>query len=265
MTDSSMRIPILISGARGRMGQAIWRLASADPELLVVGGLERPEEAARGGGEGGPPIFADLAAANAPEGTVLIEFTAPEATVEHVRQAAELGLKAVVGTTGLSPDQLDALHAAALKTAVLQAANMSVGINVLLDTVEKLARRLSDYDIEIVEMHHRHKADAPSGTALALAEAAAEGRGAALAEIASYGRHGLAGARPAGEIGVHAVRGGDVVGDHTVIFAGAGERIEVGHKASSRDTFAAGALRAAKYLAGRSPGFYTMRDALGLE
>lgn len=264
MSDSvSFPLPILVSGARGRMGQAIWRLAAADPEVRIAGGLEQAERA----GQTQPaeaPVVTDLPALHAPKGAVLIEFTTPEATVRHVEQAAELGLKVIVGTTGLTASQMDVLRAAAQKTAILQAANMSVGVNVLLDVVEKLARTLQDYDIEIVEMHHRQKVDSPSGTALALARAAASGMGADLEEVARYGREGQVGARPSREIGIHAVRGGDVVGDHTVMFAGLGERVEVIHKASSRDTFAAGALRAAKFLAAQGPGFYTMRDALGL-
>lgn len=256
--------PVIISGVRGRMGQAIWRLAAADPEFRIVGGLEHVARTGEATVASEAPIVSDLAALAAPAGTILVEFTTPEATVEHARLAAERGLRLVVGTTGLTAAQMEELRAAARATAVLQAANMSVGVNVLLDVVERLARTLAGYDIEIVEMHHRQKVDAPSGTALALARAAAAGLGENLDEIARHGRQGQTGARPAREIGLHALRGGDVVGDHTVIFAGLGERVEITHKASSRDTFAAGALRAARFLAGQGPGFYTMRDALGL-
>ncbi len=263
MSRSDSPTSVVISGARGRMGQAIWRLAVADTELRIVGGLEQPGKTA-GAKPDEMPMAGDLPTLNAPAGAVLIEFTTPAATVEHVRLAAEIGMKVVVGTTGLTDDQMAVLREAAKKTAILQAANMSVGVNVLLDVVEKLARTLQGYDIEVVEMHHRQKVDSPSGTALALARAAAAGMGENLEDVIRNGRDGQVGARPAREIGMHAVRGGDVVGDHTVMFAGIGERVEVTHKASSRDTFAAGALLGAKWLAKQQPGLYSMRDALGL-
>ncbi len=262
--------PIIVSGALGRMGQAILRLAAADPAVVIAGGLEAPAQVtATGGTLFGPggvkvPVAATLDALAPRPGSVLIEFTAPAATRENVARAAQLGVAAVVGTTGLAPDDHEALAMAAQKVPVLVAANMSLGVNLLLDVVSRLAASLPDYDIEMVETHHRRKKDAPSGTALARARAAAAGRGGELETVANYGREGITGERPPGGIGIHAVRGGDVVGDHQLIFAGEGERIEVIHRASSRDTFAAGAIRAARHLAGRPAGLYSMRDVLGL-
>jgi 4-hydroxy-tetrahydrodipicolinate reductase len=242
------------------MGQALLRLAQADAGLTVVGSVDK--------GEGTPgssvQAAASLAQLNPPAGSVLIEFTHPEATIHHVREAAALGVNVLVGTTGFSASERAELEQSAARAALIIAANTSLGVNVLLGVVEQLARTLGDYDIELVEMHHRLKKDAPSGTAVALAEAAARGREVKLADVARNGRDGFTDVRPAGEIGIHAVRGGDVVGEHTMTFAGPGERIEVVHRAHSRDTFAAGALQAAKWLSGRPAGLYTMRDVLGI-
>ena len=260
---------VVISGALGRMGQALLRLGAADPAIRIVGALEAAGKISGPHGSKpltpcGIPLAESLDALSAPPASVLVEFTTPEATVENVRACARIGLKAVVGTTGLKDEELAVLREASEQTAILFASNMSVGVNVLLGTVEKLASVLADFDIEIVEMHHRHKKDAPSGTALSLARAAAAGRGKDFTEVACYGREGMTGERPAAQIGIHAVRGGDVVGDHTVIFAREGERIELVHRAHSRDTFAAGALRAARFLADKPKGLFSMKDALGL-
>ncbi len=195
---------------------------------------------------------------------VLIDFTEPGATMSRIREAALLHTPVVIGTTGFSPEQRSEISDISKHVPILLSANMSLGINLLLDMVQNLAARLPDYDIEITETHHRLKKDAPSGTALALARAAAAGREANLEDVAVHGRTGLMGERPPSEIGLHAIRGGDVVGDHTVLFAGQGERIELTHKASSRDTFAAGALFAAQFLATQPPGLYTMRQALAI-
>ena len=200
---------------------------------------------------------------------VLIDFTRPEGTLAHLAACARHGTGAVVGTTGLSAAQKAKLAELARRVPVVFAPNMSVGVNVLLALVETAARQLGPgYDIEIVEMHHRHKVDAPSGTALALGEAAARGAGRTLADCAVYAREGVTGERKAGTIGFAALRGGDVVGEHTVIFAGAGERVELSHKAASRQNFAAGALRAAHFVAARrvagKPGLADMRDVLGI-
>ena len=241
---------VVISGPRGRMGQAIQRLATGDDTLTILATLDSTS----------PPNalekLQDAASA------VLVEFTTPEATLEHVKAAAELGMNAIVGTTGFSLDQRAQLERFANCIALIVAPNTSVGVNVLLGVVQQLAGALPAYDIELVEMHHRLKKDAPSGTAVALAEAASKGRSVALADVVKHGREGLTGERPAGEIGIHSLRGGDVAGEHTMTFAGPGERIEIVHRAHSRDTFAAGALLAAKWLAGRKPGLYTMRDVL---
>lgn len=262
--------PIIVTGACGRMGRSILRLASANPAFTIVAGLETAECVAAMNGnlslEGtGVRLFDNLAACDPPEQCVLVDFSAPAATARFAAEAASAGVGIVCGTTGLSPAANDALAAAASRVPVLVAANMSLGVNVLLDVAHRLAATLADYDLEIVEMHHRRKKDSPSGTALALARAAAEGRGVVLDGVAAYGREGMVGERPSGEIGIHAVRGGDVVGDHMMIFATDGERVEIGHRASSRDTFAAGALRAAAFLCGRPAGGYTMRDVLGLD
>lgn len=254
---------VVISGPHGRMGEALCRLASAGEQYNLVGALVRP---------GSPieaqnyPLFHRLAEAKekAEGPLVLIDFTSPEATMERLEEAAELGVPVVIGTTGFSAEQVEQVVKFGERIPVLLSANMSLGVNLLLDVVESLARRLPEYDIEITETHHRLKKDAPSGTALLLGRAAAQGRDWNLDEVLANGREGLVGERPARQIGMHALRGGDVVGDHTVLFAGLGERVEVTHKASSRDTFASGALFAAKYLAKQGAGFYNMRDALGL-
>ena len=195
----------------------------------------------------------------------VIDFTTPAATKIHAELAASTGKALIIGTTGLNDDVRATIAAAAKKTVIIQAPNMSVGVNVLLALTEKLAATLgTDYDIDILEMHHRHKVDAPSGTALGLGEAAAKGRKVALTDVARTTRDGQVGARPTGEIGFATLRGGDVVGDHTVVFAADGERIEITHKASSRAIFAKGAVRAALWTKARTPGLYSMRDVLGL-
>ncbi len=195
----------------------------------------------------------------------VIDFTKPDLLDLHADLAARHGTALIVGTTGLDAAARAVLNAAARKVPVVQAANMSVGVTLLGQLVKQLAARLEPeiFDIEIVEMHHRHKVDAPSGTALALAEAAAQGRAVSLADVARKTRDGQIGARPQGEIGISTLRGGDVVGDHTVIFAADGERIEITHKASSRAIFARGAVKAALWAAGRPPGLYSMIDVLG--
>lgn len=195
----------------------------------------------------------------------VIDFTVPAATKAHAEFAAAAGKALIIGTTGLGDDVNGVIAAAAKKAVIVQAPNFSVGVNVLLALTEKLAGTLgADYDIDILEMHHRHKVDAPSGTALGLGAAAAKGRKVALKDVARTVRDGQVGARPSGEIGFATLRGGDVVGDHSVIFAGDGERVELTHKASSREIFAKGAVRAALWCAGKKPGLYSMRDVLGL-
>jgi len=259
---------VAIAGAGGRMGQALIEAVLADRELQLVAALDAAGSAALGRVAGPVKIGADLGALAAAD--VLVDFTRPEGTLAHLEACARHGTGAVVGTTGLTEAQKAALAALAQRIPVVFAPNMSVGVNVLLTLVETAARRLGPaYDIEIVEMHHRHKVDAPSGTAIALGEAAARGAGRSLAECAVYAREGATGERKAGTIGFAALRGGDVVGEHTVIFAGAGERVELAHRAASRQNFAVGALRAAHFVAARraaqQAGLADMREVLGLD
>ena len=268
-------VRIAIAGAGGRMGQALIAATLADPALTLVAATDVPASACLGGDAGAPAgrqtgiaVTSDVeAAVRAAE--VLIDFTRPEGTMAHLAACVASGCAMVIGTTGLSTEQKAAIAAAAARIPVVLAPNMSVGVNVVLDLVEAAARSLGPgYDIEIVEMHHRHKIDAPSGTALGLGEAAARGAGRALAECAVYAREGVTGERVPGTIGFAALRGGDVVGEHTVIFAGSGERVEIAHRATSRQNFAGGALRAARYVAGLraagQPRLATMKDVLGL-
>jgi 4-hydroxy-tetrahydrodipicolinate reductase len=212
----------------------------------------------------GTLITTDLAEAAA-QSDVVIDFSAPEGTVENARTATQVGCAVVVGTTGLKEaDKLAIAELARTGGRILMAPNMSVGVNLLFHLCAKVAPLLgADYDIEVVEMHHRHKVDSPSGTALALGEAAAKGRGVSLSNAARRVRDGQVGPRPVGEIGFATLRGGDVVGDHTVIFAADGERVELTHKASSRQIFARGAVRAALWGRGKAPGLYSMQDVLG--
>jgi 4-hydroxy-tetrahydrodipicolinate reductase len=269
---STQPVPVLIAGAAGRMGRMLVTLAAADPALRLAGGIEMPGHRDLGTDIGrlagiadvGVPLT-DALPTGRLDGAVLIEFTAPEPSLEHLRQAAKQGFAVVLGTTGFSPSQQQEVERLAASVACMQAPNMSLGVTVLLGLVEEAARRLGPaFDIEISETHHRRKKDAPSGTALGLARAAAAGRSAKLEDWAVYGREGLVGERPTEQIGVLALRGGDVVGDHTVHFFGVGERVEITHRAQSRDSFAAGALRAAAWVSGRPPGLYSMRDVLGL-
>jgi 4-hydroxy-tetrahydrodipicolinate reductase len=266
---------VAIAGAGGRMGQALIEATLATTDLRLGAALEVPGNAFVGRDAGerfgratGVTVGTDVAAALA-AADVLIDFTRPEGTLAHLSACTRAGVAAVVGTTGLDPAQKEALAAHARTIPVVFAPNMSVGVNVLIALVEEAARRLAgDFDIEIVEMHHRHKVDAPSGTALRLGEAAAAGAGRRLADCAVYARQGVTGERPADAIGFATLRGGDVVGEHTVIFAGPGERVELTHRAASRGNFAAGALRAARYAAARRTegraGLFDMRDVLGL-
>jgi 4-hydroxy-tetrahydrodipicolinate reductase len=271
-----MATRVAIAGAGGRMGQALVEAVLADPGLALAAAIDVAGSplAGRDAGERfgrttGVVVGADADAA-AQTADVLIDFTRPEGTLVHLDACTRHRCAAVVGTTGLSEAQKARLAAVAQVIPIVYAPNMSVGVNVLLALTEAAARRLGPaYDIEIVEMHHRHKVDAPSGTAIALGEAAARGAGRALADCAVYAREGVTGERKPGTIGFAALRGGDVVGEHTVIFAGAGERVELSHKAASRQNFASGALRAAHFVAARraagKTGLSDMRDVLGIE
>ena len=238
-----------IVGAAGRMGRA------------VATAIEETEGARLAGGAGHDDDVGALARAS----DVLVDFSAAAALEANLAAAAEAGVPIVVGTTGLGEDAEALIEAAAARVAVLRSANMSLGVNLLAHLVREAAARLGDdWDIEIAEMHHRHKADAPSGTALLLGRAAAEGRGVDLAAVSDRGRDGMTGPRAPGHIGFAALRGGSVAGDHQVIFAAEGERIELGHRAESRDIFARGAVRAALWLAGKRAGRYAMTDVLGI-
>ena len=264
-------VRIAVIGAAGKMGRAIVRAIAEGPGAKLVAAIDRAGSPELGGDAGtlagvavqGVTVQAQLPAAGASD--VWIDFSAPAATVANARAAAAAGTAIVIGTTGLSPADKEIVATSARTVPVVLAPNMSVGVNVLLRLVADAARALGPgYDIEIVEAHHRAKRDAPSGTALRLAEAVAEATGRDLGKTARYERHGDIGPRTTEEIGIQTIRGGDVVGDHTVYFLGLGERVEITHKASSRDTFARGAVRAAQWLAGKSPGLYDMRDVLGL-
>jgi 4-hydroxy-tetrahydrodipicolinate reductase len=242
-----MTLRIGIAGIDGRMGREIAALAAQDRDIAIVGGISRSPA------NDSWPIFTNPANF-VREIDVLIDFTSPEGAVEHARACAADGVPFVTGTTGLSREQSDALRAAAAVTAVFQAANMSPGVNALLAVLPLLSRALADYDVEIVETHHRHKVDAPSGTALALASAITAGSGD-LASRANFGRRGDS-PRAAGEIGIHAVRGGGNPGEHVVILAGDGEEVRLSHRAFGRAAYAQGALRAAKLIVDRPAGWY---------
>ena len=261
-----------IVGCAGRMGRMVAAQILATDGCVLAGGTEQP------GSEHIGADIAELAGASAAGVTVgdnpgamiaavdaVIDFTVPAATVAHAAFAAEHGVILVAGTTGLDVEQQQAIDAAAAKTAIVHAANMSVGVTLALGLTTQVASILGDdYDIEIVEMHHRHKVDAPSGTALALGRAAAEGRGVDLEAVSERVRDGITGPRKAGDIGFATLRGGDVVGEHSVVFAAEGERIELTHKASSRTLFARGAVRSALWCEGKPAGLYSMADVLGL-
>jgi 4-hydroxy-tetrahydrodipicolinate reductase len=257
-----MSISIVVVGALGRMGSTIAGLVRKDPELTLVGVVERPTCVSQ------LDKFVCSAGASLDEvlpqakDAVIIDFTAPEATVEAAKAAARHGNPMVAGTTGLSGRQLKELEEAAKQIPLLWSPNMSVGVNVLMKVLPELTRLLGEpYDMEIVELHHNQKKDSPSGTALKLAECLAQARGWDLEETGTYCRHGVIGARPKKELGVQSIRGGDVVGVHTVYFMGPGERIEITHQAHSRENFAQGALRAAKWLAGQAAGrLYSFAD-----
>lgn len=261
---------VAIAGAGGRMGRMLLNLATAHPDLSVAAAFDvtghpvvgEDVGSLAGSAPSGVAVTDDAAAAYA-AADVVIEFTLPDPSLEHLRLAAEHQTAVVLGTTGFRPDQQAEIDQIATKIPLLQASNMSVGVTVLTQVVEDVARRLGGaFDIEIVETHHRKKKDAPSGTALTLAQAAARGRDADLETWATHGRSGIVGERPDEEIGIMALRGGDVVGDHTVYFYGTGERLELTHRAQSREAFASGAVRAAAWIAGKSPGAYSIRDVL---
>ena len=262
---------VVIAGSAGRMGRALLECVFQAPDLRLHAALERSDSPFLGKDAGeslgtpcGVRITDDIAAALT-RAHVLIDFTRPEGTLLHLRACVQAGVNMVVGTTGLSAEQKLQVKQATERVAVVMAPNMSVGVTLLLKLLDTAARVLKEgYDIEIVEAHHRLKVDAPSGTALRMGEVVANAVGRDLGQVAVYGREGVTGERQASTIGFSTIRGGDIVGDHTALFAGIGERIEITHKASSRATFALGALRAARFLAGKHSGLFDMQDVLGL-
>jgi 4-hydroxy-tetrahydrodipicolinate reductase len=263
---------VVVAGAAGRMGARIVACLGEAPELELAAALEAPSHPAvgrdagevAGAGRRGVPISSDAGAAITGD-RILVEFSTPDATLAHLRLVADRGGRAVVGTTGFSAEQRDEVARLAARAPIVLAPNMSVGVTLALKVLAIMARALGDdYDVEITEMHHRFKKDAPSGTALRMAEVVAEALGRDLSHVAVYGRHGMLGERPPQEIGIFSTRSGDVVGEHTVTFGALGERLELTHRAHTRDTFARGAVRAARWIAGRPPGLYSMQDVLGL-
>ena len=253
------------------MGRMLIEAALAQPDATITAALDRADSASAGhdcaeflGRASGVPVVSDLSAISGAD--VLIDFTRPEATLAHLNACSAAGVNMVIGTTGFDAAGKRTIAEAAQKIAIVFAPNMGVGVNVMLKLLDQAARTLSaDYDVEIIEAHHKHKVDAPSGTALKMGEVIAKARGEKLQDVAVYGREGVVGERKAGTIGFASVRGGDVVGDHTVLFAGIGERIEITHKASSRMTYALGSMRAARFLAGRRTGLYDMFDVLEIK
>jgi 4-hydroxy-tetrahydrodipicolinate reductase len=262
---------IAVAGTSGRMGRTLIEAVLASADLRLSGALDVAASPLLGTDAGallgrpcGVAITADLQAGLA-GADVLIDFTRPEGSLAHLAACRALGVAAVIGTTGFTPSQRAEIAAAAQQLAIVFAPNMSVGVNVMLRLLDLATRSLGErYDIEVIEAHHRHKVDAPSGTALAMGEVLARARGSDLAALGIYARQGHTGERPAGAIGFATIRGGDIVGDHTVLFAGTGERIEITHRSASRANYAEGSLRAARYVAGRAPGLYGMDDVLGL-
>jgi 4-hydroxy-tetrahydrodipicolinate reductase len=265
---------VAVAGASGRMGQMLIQAVLVSEDCTLSGALDIASSPALGQDAGafagratGVPISADLHSGLA-GADLLIDFTRPEGTLAHLAVCRDLGVRAVIGTTGFTPAQKAEVTAHAQHLAIVLAPNMSVGVNVMLRLLDQAARALGEgYDIEVVEVHHKHKVDAPSGTALAMGEVLARARGVDLAKQGVFTRHGHTGERPPGAIGFATLRGGDIVGEHTVMFAGIGERIEIAHKSGSRANYAEGSLRAARFLASLAPGqsgLYGMDDVLGL-
>ncbi|MDX8385732.1 MAG: 4-hydroxy-tetrahydrodipicolinate reductase [Gallionella sp.] len=266
------KVRIAIAGSSGRMGRVLLDCVSQADDLVLHAALEHSgsEQLGRDAGElSGAPCGVKISADVEPVlkgADVLIDFTRPEGTLHHLDICRKLGVNMVIGTTGLNAQQKAQLGAGAQDIGIVFAPNMSVGVNLVFKLLETASRVLSEgYDIEIVEAHHRHKVDAPSGTALGMGEVVAKTLGRDLEKCAVYGREGVTGERDPSTIGFATVRGGDIVGDHTVMFAGIGERVEITHKASSRATFAVGALRAARFLKVHQAGMYDMQDVLGLK
>ena len=265
-------IRIAVAGASGRMGQILIEAIRAAPDCRLAGALDIASSPAIGnaaaaflGDASGVPVLADIYAGLA-DAEVLIDFTRPEGTLAHLKACRERGVNAVIGTTGFTEAQKEVVADAARDIAIVMAPNMSVGVNVTFKLIEMAARALATgYDIEVIEAHHRHKVDAPSGTALKMGEVIAGALGRNLKDCAVYAREGVTGERDPSTIGFSSIRGGDIVGDHTVLFAGTGERIEITHRSASRSTYAQGSLRAVRFLAGKKTGLFDMFDVLGLK
>ncbi|MCH8028810.1 MAG: 4-hydroxy-tetrahydrodipicolinate reductase [Candidatus Dadabacteria bacterium] len=265
-------INVAVAGASGRMGSRLLYVLRGEEDLVLIGATEREGHPdigrdageAAGVGELGVKITGDIAEAAA-RAHGIIDFTLPASTLANAQYASRSAKAMVIGTTGLSDAEKSRLKELTEGFPCVFAPNMSVGVNVMLEVAGILARLLGEgYDVEIIEAHHKHKVDAPSGTALKLAEVIAEALSRDLSKVARFERHGQIGQRPEGEIGIQTLRGGDVVGEHTAIFFGSGERIELTHRAMSRDNFAVGAVRAMRWLVGKPPGLYTMNDVLGI-
>lgn len=267
-----MKHQVAIAGASGRMGHMLIEAVCAADDCVLSGALDLADSpvigqdaAAFAGITSGVQVTSDLRQGLAGS-RVLIDFTRPEGTMAHLRVCRELGVAAVIGTTGFTPEQKAEIAELAHHIPIVLAPNMSVGVNVTLKLLQMAAKALSTgYDIEIIEAHHRHKVDAPSGTALKMGEVIADALGRDLKDCAVYAREGVTGERDPSSIGFATIRGGDIVGDHTVLFAGTGERIEISHKSSSRVTYAQGSLRAVRFLAGKTSGLFDMFDVLGLQ
>jgi 4-hydroxy-tetrahydrodipicolinate reductase len=270
-TPQQQAVRVCVAGASGRMGQMLIEAVGRSGDCVLAGALDIPSSLAVGQDAGafagqptGVTITADLAQGLA-NSQVLIDFTRPEGTMAHLRECVRQGVHLVIGTTGFSDEQKAEIAEAATHIAIVMAPNMSVGVNVTLKLLEMAAKALATgYDIEIIEAHHRHKVDAPSGTALKMGEVIADAIGRDLKDCAVYERYGHTGERDPSTIGFSTIRGGDIVGDHTVLFAGTGERIEVTHKSSSRATYAQGSLRAVRFLSTQERGLFDMFDVLGL-
>lgn len=268
---SERRLRIGVAGAAGRMGRALIGATAASPDLELVVAIEAAasplvgSDAGAVAGTGASGVRIEAGTGRIGELDVLVDFTRPGPTLEHLAACREAGVRAVVGTTGFSDEERQRIAAIGADIAMVLSPNMSVGVNVAYRLIDLAARVLGDdVDVEVIEAHHRHKVDAPSGTAVRIGEVLARALGRDLAECAVYGREGHTGERPRRQIGFETIRGGDIVGEHTVLFAGTGERLEVTHRASSRDNFAYGALRAARWVMGRPNGVFDMQDVLGL-
>ena len=263
-------VRVIINGACGRMGRLIIQSVAQQEDMKLVGAIEYPEHPQIGSDAGVVAGMSETGIAITSElddviesADVVIEFSSPEATVQHLRQVVAADKAMVIATTGYTPDELATINALASQIRCVMAPNMSLGVNVMIQALELIAKALGDdYNIEVIEAHHNHKADAPSGTALRLAETVATALGRDLTEVGVYGRHGIVGARTQQEIGIHAVRGGDIAGDHTVLFATEGEQLSVVHRAHSPEAFAKGAIRAARWIVNAPKGLHDISEVL---